>query len=363
MRLIREFNATNQEEQLSRKKSTDLYAGVVAIAIAFCLTLWGACSPTKEEGKETSTIGQADTSASNGHKYRIGIVYFGPDPGADSCMKGLMDGLKELGVEEGKNLEVLKAHAQGEIANIPMLFQNYDNQGLDLIVPMSTPCLQAACATLKQTPAVFMYVYDPIAAGAGTSFTDHLPNITGVGSFPPIEDTIDVIQQLVPGVQSVGTIYNSSEANSRKVVEVGRGIFQNRGIQLEEVTVTGTSEIYQAAQVVASRGIQAFWGLGDNTVLQAFEGVVKVTTDARLPLVINDPEFTDRGALVAVGIGWYETGYATAKAAHRVLQGESPGAIPFENIAVKKVILNHEVAENLGISFPPSLIEASATQN
>ena len=35
--------------------------------------------------------------------------------------------------EEGKNLEVKKAHAQGEIANIPALLQNYDSQQLDLI--------------------------------------------------------------------------------------------------------------------------------------------------------------------------------------------------------------------------------------
>ena len=40
-----------------------------------------------------------------------------------------------------------------------------DMQGLDLIVPMTTPCLTGACATVKQTPVVFTYVYDPIAAG------------------------------------------------------------------------------------------------------------------------------------------------------------------------------------------------------
>ena len=160
-----------------------------------------------------------------GRVFKMGLVYFAPEAGADSCMKGLFDGLRDLGFVEGNNLVVHRAHAQGEIANIPALLQNYDSQGLDLLVTLTTPCLTAACGTVKHTPVVFTYVYDPIAAGAGTSLTDHNPNVTGVGSFPPVEDTVAMIQRLIPGVRSVGTLYNSSEANSRKVVEVARRVF------------------------------------------------------------------------------------------------------------------------------------------
>jgi ABC-type uncharacterized transport system substrate-binding protein len=208
---------------------------------------------------------------------------------------------------------------------------------------------------VKKTPVVFTYVYDPIAAGAGKTPTDHLPNITGVGSFPPIEDTIHVIQQLVPGVKTVGTLYNSSEANSRKVVSVARDLFQQQHIKLEEIAITSTSEVFQAAQTLASRNVQALWITGDNTALQAFAGIAKVAADARLPLIINDPEFTEQGALVSVGIGWYQTGQAAAKVAARVLRGESPKMLPFENVAVKQLVLNSRVAQQLKITFPANL--------
>lgn len=299
---------------------------------------------------------------SGGRVFTIGIAYFAPEPGAESCMQGLLDGLRGQGFVEGKNLEIHKAHAQGEIANIPAILQNFDSLGLDLIVPMTTPCLTGACSVVRKTPVVFTYVYDPIAAGAGKIPTNHLPNITGVGSFPPVAETIDVIQQLVPGVRSVGTLYNSSEANSRKVVDVARELFRQRGITLEEVAITSTSEVFQAAQVLGHRNVQALWITGDNTALQAFAGIAKVAADARLPLVNNDPEFVQQGALVSVGIGWYQTGYAAAKVVARVLRGESPQGIPFENIAVKQVELNYEVARTLGITFPPALRkEAQAT--
>ena len=36
-------------------------------------------------------------------EHKIGLVYFAPEEGADMCMKGLFDGLKEQGIEEGVN--------------------------------------------------------------------------------------------------------------------------------------------------------------------------------------------------------------------------------------------------------------------
>src|SRR5439155_10365425 len=134
-----------------------------------------------------------------------------------------------------------------------------------------TPCLTGACAVVKQTPVVFTYVYDPLAAGAGKSFTEHLPNVTGIGSFPPIADMVEMIRKLVPKARVVGTIYNASEANSRKVVEVARGAFSAGGIRLEEAAITNSSEVFQAAQALAARGVGAFWITGDNTALLAFD--------------------------------------------------------------------------------------------
>ena len=292
-----------------------------------------------------------------GKKYKIGLAYFAPEPGAESCMKGLFDGLKKMGFEKGRNLTVQEAHANGEIPNITPIMQNFDNSGVDLIVAMTTPCLTAACTTVKHKPVVFTYVYDPIAAGAGKTMEDHLPNITGVGSFPPVEDTIKAIQQIVPGVKSVGTLYNSSEANSRKVVSVARDLFRKHGIKLVEIAITNTSEVYQAAQTLASRDIQAFWITGDNTALQAFSGIAKVAAQERLPLIINDPEFTDQGAVMAVGIGWYETGLAASKRVAQVLLGQDPKGLPFENVAVRKLVVNPKVAKQLGITFPPEILK------
>ena len=309
-----------------------------------------------------SRVAEALLRAPTGRKFKIGLAYFAPEPGWEICVKGLFDGLRKLGLEEGKNLEVRRAHAQAEIPNIPAVLQNFDGSDVDLIVAMTTPVISGASSLVKRKPVVLTYCSDPVAAGAGQSFTNHLAHMTGIGTFPPVQEMVDVIRGTITGIKSVGTIYNASEANSRKVVEVARDLFAKAGIKLEEATVTGSGDVLQAAQALVSRGVQAFYIQGDNTVAQAFDVVVKAANDARLPLFNDDPDFAARGAVACVGVGYYESGLAAAPPIVRVLSGESPASIPIENVSRKRVILNEALAKKLGLTFPPEIVAEAAKE-
>jgi ABC-type uncharacterized transport system substrate-binding protein len=295
-----------------------------------------------------------------GRIYKIGLAYFAPEAGCDSCMRGIFDGLRELGFEEGKNLDVRRAHAQGEIANIPAILQNFEASDVDLILPMSTPVISGACGMVQRKPVVFTYCSDPVAAGAGKSFTNHLAHVTGIGSFPPVQDMVDFIKAILPGAKSIGTIYNASEANSVKVIQVARGLFAAAGLKLDEVTVASSAEVVQAGQALVSRRVDAIYIQGDNTVVQGFEGLVKATRDAALPLLVDDPDVAKRGALACVGLGYYRPGHAAARSLARVLLGERPAGIPIENVTEKTVWLDQPQAAKLGLKFPNNILTAAA---
>ena len=298
-----------------------------------------------------------------GRIYKIGLAYFAPEAGAETCMKGIFDGLRELGFVEGKNLEVRRAHAQAEIANIPAVLQNFDSSDVDLILPMSTPLITGACGLVKRKPVVFTYCSDPVAAGAGKSFTNHLPHLTGVGSFPPVQDMVNLIRKSLPEAKIVGTIYNASEANSVKVVEVARGLFAAAGLKLDEITVASSSDVLQAAQALTSRHADAIYIQGDNTVIQAFDAVIKVAHDSKLPLFVDDPDSAKRGAVACVGLGYYQPGYAVARSVARVLLGESPAGIPITNVSEKAVWLDLPQAQKLGLKFPPEVIKEAEARS
>jgi len=61
-----------------------------------------------------------------------------------------------------------------------------------------------------------------------------------------------------------------------------------------------------------------------------------------------------------VGLGWLQAGQAASKLAARVLRGEKPQNIPFEEVVIKKLVLNQEVARRLGIVFSPELVQEAA---
>ncbi|MHC1708139.1 MAG: ABC transporter substrate-binding protein [Bacteroidales bacterium] len=303
-----------------------------------------------------SSISQTEkTKPEKGKIYKIGIAYFAPEEGFDNLMRGFFEGMRQLGFVKDSNLQVVMSHANAEFSNLTTMLQNLDNQDLDLIVPTSTPVIQASLKSVRNKPMVFTYCYDPIGAGVGTSYTEHLPNITGVGSFPPVEETIDFILQVKTGIKKIGTLYNSSEANSRKAISVGREILKKKGIQLEEITVTNTNEVHQASQVLASKKIEAVWITGDNTAIQSFDAIIANTDKAGLPVIVNDQEMVDKGAIAAVGIGWYSTGFHSAEMVARVLCGAETKSIPIENFAEKDLVINHHKVKALGVKVPDKL--------
>ncbi len=305
--------------------------------------------------------GPSTPVSKTGRPFKIGIAYFGPEEGTASAIAGLVDGLKGLGLDAGRNLVVEKVHANGEISGIPAMIQSLDAGDADVIVPFSTPVLTAACAIVRRKPVVFTYCSDPVAAGAGKSFEDHLPFVTGIGSFPPVEDAVRMLRLTFPKMKRLGTLYNNAEANSVKVVSVLRDLCARSGLELVEAIANNTSEVVQAAQSLGARGVGAVYLPGDNTAYQAFDGLVGQLAAAHVPLVIDSPEFSERGALAVVGVGYYQSGFAAAEPLARVLGGEKPAAIPMRNVTEKKVILNQEVARKLGIEFPPEVLAMRTT--
>jgi len=288
-------------------------------------------------------------------KFKAAIVYYAQSVSNQECVNGLLDGLKASGLEEGKNLEIVQADAQAEMINIPAILQNYDSSDVDLIMTISTPCLAGACSNVKHKKVVFTCVSDPIAAGAGKSRADHLPFLTGVGSFPPVSHMLDFMQKLVPGLRAVGTMYNPAEANSVKEQAVAREVFRKRGIRLEQIAVSGSNEVLQAVQILAGRDIQVVWLPADNTGIQGYEGAVKGAKDARLPLITDICSALPRGGLACLGVGMQHSSLVAGKMAGQVLLGQNPKDMPIEEVAVEEVSINRSNAAELGITIHPEL--------
>lgn len=291
---------------------------------------------------------------------RIGVIQFALEPCVEICKKGLFQALADKGYVEGKNLEVVTVNAQADFAMIRSGIQDLIRRDVSVIVPLSTPCLQAAvqCVSATGKPKiVFTYVNDPFRVGAGRSPTDHLPFVTGVSCLPPMDKMLALIREMYPRRRVVGVIWNSSESNSEAAVLKLRELAPKAGFQLLEATITNPAEVMDAARSLVNRGAKVFLNSGDNTLNVAFDSFAKVAEASRIPLFSNDSETIDQGALVAQGPDFYQTGYEGGEVLARVLGGEDPAGIPIRHTEKLLLLVNLEEAGKIGLSINPAILK------
>jgi putative ABC transport system permease protein len=287
---------------------------------------------------------------------RIGMILANQSSLVTNTRNGFYDEMKKLGYVQGVNCEILELNAEGDIPMNRTMVDHLLAAHVDLIVSVSTASTQAVLSKVKHLPVVFATVANPFIIGAGKTATEHLPNVTGVYGSAPCKELLKVFTQLYPGKQRIGTIYNpaytNTKANLSDFLNALKGFPQ---ITLEEVSVSGTSEVLQAAQSLASKRINAFVLINDLTVFNSMESVVKVSMQKKIPIFSNEGERLQDGCLIVYGYEYYVSGMQAAHLVDRILKGEKPSGIPFEKFKLQTFGVNYDVAKELGVYITDSV--------
>ncbi|TGV12013.1 sugar ABC transporter substrate-binding protein, partial [Mesorhizobium sp. M00.F.Ca.ET.186.01.1.1] len=131
-------------------------------------------------GNQTGGQNEATaTSSGQGQTVKLGLTQFVEHPALDAIHQGILDGLKQSGYEEGKNLEVDYQNAHGDMNNTVSIAQKYAGDKKDLVVAIATPSAQAAAKAITDKPVLFSSVTDPISAQLVSSLEKPDKNVTG----------------------------------------------------------------------------------------------------------------------------------------------------------------------------------------
>jgi ABC-type uncharacterized transport system substrate-binding protein len=304
-------------------------------------------------GPSVATLSQPEPN----RMYRVGILYFGAHPIFEKAITGIEEALTKLGFVEGKNLTLIKVHPNNDMSLLPQVAQSLFAQEPDLIIPLSTPCLGATLAQKKAIPLVFGIVSAPIEAGAGKSFEDHLPNVTGAVWSAPNPELFKWLKKCYPNCEKVGVIYNPSEANSNREKERARKLLAAEGMTLVERTINTSADVAQAIQSLLTEDVDAVFGMADNTLVSSFPALAQACKKAHIPLLADDNSLMGTGALFTCGSSPEGEGLNTGRLAARVLLGEKPADIPFAAGTETETAVDLSAAANLGISLPEALIQ------
>ena len=206
----------------------------------------------------------------------IAILSFGSLPTNDVTEGAILDVLESYGFISAKESASLRERADlaGEHIRIHWGSANFDlptanlmlEQALDLepdaLVALSATVTQLAVqatSAMEEPPAVlFTSVFNPFEAGIAQSPCIKPAHVTGTLSTTPYADLLDLMLTHYPGIQAVGTIYNSSQASGVVGAQEIEQIAKYWDLTVEAAAVTGVDGLIVAAESLIDSGVQAF---------------------------------------------------------------------------------------------------------
>ncbi|MDR2884807.1 MAG: ABC transporter substrate-binding protein [Deferribacteraceae bacterium] len=285
----------------------------------------------------------------------IGIAKIIAHPALDAIEKGVID---EFAAQGYDNVTFDLQSANGEMSTAASIASKFKQEKATMVLGIATAMAQTLANSMKDTPVFFSAVTDPISAGLRTNATQENTNITGVSDMTPVKEQIELIAKFVP-LKKLGFIYNSGENNSIDLLKITQKVCDDMGVELITNTVTNTSEVKQASEVV-SPNVDAIYVSTDNVVSASLMSVTASAAKYKVPVVFAAPTGSEgQGVLVSYGVDYYKAGRETGKMMIRVLNGEKPGDIPVKYMTSAEELsmyIDENVAKNLGITIPADLV-------
>ncbi|HWP60397.1 MAG TPA: ABC transporter substrate-binding protein [Candidatus Acidoferrales bacterium] len=300
---------------------------------------------------------KANAASSLAKKWKVHIIEYVATVDTEEGERGVLTGLRDAGLVEGRDYDVHVRNAQGDMPAVSALVDTAVTEGADLLITITTPALQAALRRGKGTPIVFSVVSDAIAAGAGRSDNDHLPNVTGVhyqGAYP---EMLRLMRENFPSVRVLGTLFAPAEINMVREKDRLLEAARQTGIEIVALAVNSSGEMGDAALSLVNRRIDAICNLPGNLTSAGFPTLVAAARDRQIPIFTFHSAQARQGAIVALARDYFDSGREAGLLAARVMRGENPGKIPFQAHSKNKLMVNLEAARNIGLTVPSTLIE------
>lgn len=317
-----------------------LSLGIVLIAMAAAVLLYS------DRGRRVKSTSRA---------MRVAIVQHASTPVLDEGVRGLIDGLAESGFRDGDNLALTTYNAQGDLATGNAIASQVTSAGYDVVVTSSTPSMQAVANANRDGKVVhvFTLVADPFSAGVGLDRghpLKHPPRMVGYGSFLPVNDAFLLARKALPSLARVGIAWNPAESNSEAFTKKARESCRALGITLLEANIDGSAAISEGIRSLVSRGAQALFVGGDNTMMSAIGSVIATSKGLGIPVFTIMPGVPDRGTLFDVGLDFRELGRVSGVLVARVLRGDDPATMPIRDVqdeVPRQLVVNTRVLAGL----------------
>ena len=327
-----------------------------AIALLSILFILAACgngdkanpAPTPEKDEKPEETETEEPKEEEKVTFKVGVTQIVEHPSLNEAFNGFKQALEDAGLDIDYDIQ----NAQNDNnANIT-IGTNLASSGADLIFANSTPSAMAVVSATQDIPIVFTSITDAVGAELVASMEEPGGNVTGTIDAHPdsIPNAMTFLNEEL-GAEKVGVVYNTGEQNSVVQVERIREKAEELGMTVVEATVSTSADVKQATDSLVGK-VDSIFSIQDNTAISAFETIIEVAANNKLPLMVAELDSVKRGGLAAFGFEYYDLGYETGEMAAQILKGEKePATFPVQVPSELKFVINKEAAEKLGIEI------------
>jgi putative ABC transport system substrate-binding protein len=294
-----------------------------------------------------------------GKIYRIGFLANDPTIPKQPAGQAFVDGLRESGFIESKNILIEWHFAEGRIDRFPGLARELTQLGVDVIVSSTIEATAAVKQATDTIPIIMLNVTDPVGYGLVRSLAHPGTNVTGLVQDDSAEiaaKRMQLLKDAVPGASVAAVLidpdfpYDKAQLHQLQLAAPTLNLTLRPAIARQagefESVFAGFEQDRPDVLFVAANGLNF-----TNRRL-----IMELAIKSRLPAMSNFRESTQAGGLMSYGNNRIEAYHGAAIYVGKILKGAKPAELPVEQPTKYDLVINLKTAKALNLEIPRSLL-------
>jgi ABC-type uncharacterized transport system substrate-binding protein len=271
--------------------------------------------------------------------------------------EAFLQGLRDLGYIEGKNILIEFRTTGGKFERLPELAAELVQLRVDVIVADTAGEVTAAKNATATIPIVMRGVSDPIALGLVASLAHPGGNITGMAVLAPelSGKRLELLKEVIPKLSRVALLTTPGKAwrTSIKETEVAA---QALGLQLQILQVREVDELEGVFDAAKRQRAGALVQVQATSLGPYQPRIIELAAKNRLPTMYYNRRSVEIGGLMSYGQDNLHLNRRVASMVDKILKGRKPADIPVEQPMKFEFAVNLKTAKQLGLTIPPNVL-------
>jgi putative ABC transport system substrate-binding protein len=290
---------------------------------------------------------------------RLGIL--GAGSAAGVRLEAFIQGLRDLGYVEGRNLVIEYRNHEGKEERLPALAAELVALKVDVILAVSTLPALAAMKVTRTLPIVFAAAAEPVTSGLVTSLARPGGNVTGMSAVAPelVGKCLELLKQTVPGVTRGVILWQPGapdERTDKDMLKEAEVASRALGVRLQAVKARRPEDLERAFSDITKARAGALIVLTSVMFINERRRLVDLAAKNRLPTVYPQRDFVDVGGLMSYGPNGPDLFRRAATLVDKILKGAKPADLPVEQPTKFELVINLKTAKAIGLTVPQSLL-------